>query len=141
MTDRIQLILKVKNISPSQFADEIGVQRSGISHILTGRNKPSLDFVTKVLQAYPEINPDWLLFGKGQMVTKLQEQERTEVSKEDTLSIITENAKTFKTLFDADPEFTAIAKKEEKKPPLLSAEVERIIVFYKNKTFSEYCPK
>ena len=68
MIDRIQLILKSKNLSPSQFADEIQVQRSSISHILSGRNKPSLDFIMKILTTYPEVNADWLIFGKGQMV-------------------------------------------------------------------------
>lgn len=58
------------NLSPSQFADEISVQRSSLSHILSGRNKPSLDFVTKLLTSYPEINSDWLLFGKGTMISK-----------------------------------------------------------------------
>lgn len=67
MIDRITLLLKTRNISASQFADEIGVQRSSISHVLSGRNKPSLDFIQKILVRYPEINPDWLLFGKGSM--------------------------------------------------------------------------
>jgi transcriptional regulator with XRE-family HTH domain len=67
MVDRITLLLKTRNISASQFADEIGVQRSSISHVLSGRNKPSLDFIQKILVRYPEINPDWLLFGKGSM--------------------------------------------------------------------------
>jgi len=67
MTDRISLILRTKNINASQFADEIGVQRSSISHVLSGRNKPSLEFVQRILKRYPEINPDWLLFGKGAM--------------------------------------------------------------------------
>jgi transcriptional regulator with XRE-family HTH domain len=67
MIDRITLLLKTKNITASQFADEVGVQRSSVSHVLSGRNKPSLDFIQKILKKYPEINPDWLLFGKGAM--------------------------------------------------------------------------
>ena len=70
MIDRIQLILKSKNLSSSQFADEIQVQRSSISHILSGRNKPSLDFIMKILSTYSEVNADWLIFGKGQMIQK-----------------------------------------------------------------------
>jgi len=72
MTDRIQLILKTYNLSPSQFADEIKVQRSGLSHILSGRNKPSLDFVTKILNHFSDISPEWLLFGEGQMLKKVK---------------------------------------------------------------------
>ena len=67
MVERIKLFLKVKNLSPSHFADEIGFQRSGLSHIISGRNMPSLDFVQKVLKVYPELSPEWLLRGEGQM--------------------------------------------------------------------------
>lgn len=55
------------NITPAQLADDLGVQRSGISHILNGRNKPSLDFVQRLIRRYPEISMQWLLFGEGQM--------------------------------------------------------------------------
>ncbi|MBQ6726800.1 MAG: hypothetical protein IJQ89_09515 [Bacteroidales bacterium] len=67
MIDRINLIMRAKNITASQFADEISIQRSGMSHIMSGRNKPSLDFVMRVLNRYPEIDTNWLLFGKGEM--------------------------------------------------------------------------
>ncbi|MDP4290494.1 MAG: helix-turn-helix transcriptional regulator [Bacteroidota bacterium] len=68
MLERIKLILKSRNLSAAQFADEIGVQRSSVSHILTGRNNASLDFLLKVLARYPEIDTDWLLTGKGVMI-------------------------------------------------------------------------
>jgi len=67
ISDRIRLLLKYKNISAAQFADEIDVQRSGISHIISGRNKPSLEFVQKVLNTYKEIRSEWLISGKGPM--------------------------------------------------------------------------
>ena len=67
MISRILLILKTQDLSSSQFADEISVQRSSISHILSGRNNPSLEFVTKILKRYPDINSEWILFGKGSM--------------------------------------------------------------------------
>ena len=65
MKDRITLLIKAKNCTAAQFADEIGVQKSSISHILSGRNNASLDFVQKILLRYPEVNMDWLMFGKG----------------------------------------------------------------------------
>lgn len=68
MTDRILSFLKFKNIQSSKFADEIGVQRSSISHLLSGRNKPSLEFIQKILIKYPEVNPNWLLLGQGEML-------------------------------------------------------------------------
>ena len=67
MTDRIELILKTQNLTPTQFADAIGIQRSSMSHILARRNKPSLDFAMKLLHRFPEINAEWLLTGKNQM--------------------------------------------------------------------------
>jgi plasmid maintenance system antidote protein VapI len=62
---RLEKILSFYNLSASSFADKIGVQRSSISHLLTGRNKPSLEFVMKVVTTYPEVNLYWLLNGKG----------------------------------------------------------------------------
>lgn len=84
MISRIQLILKTRNISPSQFADQIQVQRSGVSHILSGRNNPSLDFILKILKTYPEIDADWLLFGKGQMINLPEKLASPMVVKEET---------------------------------------------------------
>lgn len=71
MTDRITLLIKAKNLSAAQFADEIGVQRSSISHLMSGRNKPSLDLIQKTLQRFPEVSTEWLLLGKGEMVREL----------------------------------------------------------------------
>jgi transcriptional regulator with XRE-family HTH domain len=67
MKDRILQFLKSENKTSAQLADEIGVQPSGISHILSGRNKPSLDFVVKMLEKYKFLSTEWLLFGKGTM--------------------------------------------------------------------------
>lgn len=74
MIKRIEALMKVKNLTASQFADTIGIQRSGMSHILAGRNNPSLDFVLKVLNVFPEISPAWLLQGKGEMYANLSVQ-------------------------------------------------------------------
>ena len=71
MINRINLILQAKNITAKQFAEEIGIQPSGMSHILSGRNNPSLEFVNKVIRRYPEIDANWLLLGKGQMYGQL----------------------------------------------------------------------
>ena len=65
MKERIEEILVKYKLSSSQFADIIGVQRSSISHILSGRNKPSFDFINKILLKYPEINAHWLITGQG----------------------------------------------------------------------------
>ncbi len=67
MKDRLLKIIKQYNLTSTRFADELGVQRSGISHILSGRNQPSYDFIVKLMKQYPEINPDWLIMGNGSM--------------------------------------------------------------------------
>lgn len=65
INDRISELIKFLDQSPTGFADEIGIQRSGLSHILKGRNKPSLDMVQKIVARYPEINLTWLVNGTG----------------------------------------------------------------------------
>ena len=65
MNNRLQLILKLENLSPARLADMIGIQRSGLSHILSGRNKPSFEFINKLLLKFPDINAEWLITGKG----------------------------------------------------------------------------
>ena len=67
MKERIQEFLIRENKTSAQMAEEIRVQPSGISHILSGRNKPSLDFIIKMLEKYPFLSVEWLLFGKGSM--------------------------------------------------------------------------
>lgn len=67
ITERILAILEDKELTPSSFADKIGIQRSSMSHILSGRNKPSLDVIHKIIITFPDIQSDWLLTGKGTM--------------------------------------------------------------------------
>ena len=62
---RLEIILDYYNLSASAFADKINVQRSSLSHLLSGRNKPSLDFIIKVIEVFPEVDLYWILNGKG----------------------------------------------------------------------------
>lgn len=64
MKDRIAELLQLKGMSIAQFADSIGIQRSTIHHIITGRNKPSLDVIIKIHNTYPDIDLEWLISGK-----------------------------------------------------------------------------
>lgn len=70
MLDRIQELLRVREISASQFADTIGVSRPVVSHILSGRNKPSLEVVQKITAAFPDLSLSWLLNGNGPMLER-----------------------------------------------------------------------
>ena len=67
MREKLQLLMNAENLTGSKLAEYLGIQPSSISHILGGRNKPSLDFVQKILQRYPRINPDWLLLDSDEM--------------------------------------------------------------------------
>ena len=77
MKDRIAHIMRAKNLKASDFAELLGIQPSGISHILSGRNQPSLDFVKKIKETFPEYNLDWIIFGKGPMTTSEPFRETT----------------------------------------------------------------
>ena len=76
LNERISKIIEYSELTSSEFADEIEVQRSSISHITSGRNKPSLDFLIKVKEKFPELNWDWLILGNGEML--MNSEEKTE---------------------------------------------------------------
>ena len=67
MNNRLEQFIAAENISKAEFADNIGVARASVSHILNGRNNPSYDFIMGVMQRYPRLNMEWLLAGKGKM--------------------------------------------------------------------------
>ena len=65
MKDRIAHIIRSKNLTAAEFALRLGIQPSNISHLLSGRNNPSLDFVKKLKETFPEYNLDWIVMGSG----------------------------------------------------------------------------
>jgi transcriptional regulator with XRE-family HTH domain len=67
MNKRLLQFITAENISQSQFADNIGVARASVSHIIAGRNKPGFDFVEKMARAFPALNIEWLITGRGKM--------------------------------------------------------------------------
>lgn len=109
---RLEKVINFHDETASSFAEKIGVQRSSISHILSGRNKPSLDFVLKVLSAYPEVELYWLLNGKGTF---------PKTKEESNLTITTSKAST---------------KRESN--TVMNKEIDRIVIFYKDGTFKNY---
>ncbi|MDI6832998.1 MAG: helix-turn-helix transcriptional regulator [Bacteroidales bacterium] len=72
MLDRILKIMDYNKFTPSEFADVLEIDRSRLSHILNGRNNPSLEIVMKILEKFPEISSDWLLFGSGNMLKNIE---------------------------------------------------------------------
>jgi transcriptional regulator with XRE-family HTH domain len=135
MTERILSIIKYLNLSPSDFAEEIGVQRSSISHLISGRNKPSLEFIQKILTRYPEINTEWILNGTGEMLKSGINQINEEIP---LTEIIVKDRKE-----STEPEKREIPRTLSRKKPVENEErqVEKIIYLYKDKTFREYLPE
>lgn len=113
---RLQEVIDFYGESASSFSEKIGVQRSSISHILSGRNKPSLDFVLKILSTYPEVELYWLLNGKGTFpisnTSPKEERKKTDVPLE------------LQTKLNLDTN-------DEK-------QIERIVIFYSDGTFKNF---
>lgn len=189
MVERIRLILRTKNLSASTFADEIGVQRSAISHILSGRNNPSLEFIQKILRRYPELNTEWVLSGKGEMLSynlfnsnedvaqKLKEVKTRKETRSNTVVSVpsdydeTESIQDNSTELDFNisnnakpgpeiikPEKAKISETKVKPESYTDTKrdlsrstfepkgaknkkVERIVIFYTDKTFKEFSPE
>ncbi|MFD2823612.1 helix-turn-helix domain-containing protein [Lacinutrix iliipiscaria] len=110
---RLQIIIDFYGESASSFAEKIGVQRSTISHILSGRNKPSLDFVMKVLSYFPEVELYWLMNGKGNFPSEAKTVEKVEKIEMAPKSIQSKNSSSEK-------------------------EIDRIIIFYKDGSFQNF---
>ena len=81
MYERLKNWMESEGLKPSTLADTIGVNRATISHILSGRNKPSIDFLEKLLGAYPNINANWLISGVGYMKSDIKEEELVSTKK------------------------------------------------------------
>ena len=75
MYERLKNWMESEVLKSSELADIIGVNRATISHILSGRNKPSIDFLEKLLSAYPSINANWLISGIGYMQNNIKDKE------------------------------------------------------------------
>ncbi|MEO8239798.1 MAG: helix-turn-helix transcriptional regulator [Flavobacterium sp.] len=148
---RLEIILDYYALNASSFADKIGVQRSSMSHLLSGRNKPSLDFVLKILDVFPEVDLYWILNGKGNFP---KSEENTISKKQITDDIVTvaspissnENYTTgdlFSKIENNEKEKIQSQKIQEFKNTNLGPEeneIEKIVFFYKNGTFKVYIP-
>ena len=87
MNSRLKQFLSAENISQSQFADAIKVVRASVSHVLSGRNNPGYDFIKAIMTAYPTLNMDWLILGKGKMYKDIPSQLSTSVQDPNVHSI------------------------------------------------------
>jgi transcriptional regulator with XRE-family HTH domain len=144
MKERLLEFLKNENMSSAQLAEEIGVQASGISHILSGRNNPSLDFVLKMLEKYQFLSTEWLLFGKGSMYKEARTQnlfdyEVADTVENDSIRKINRQSKDVADIQDVikDGFVNRSAQSENK----ATSDVVKIVWFYENNSFEEFLPK
>lgn len=146
LAERFRYIMKLNQLSASAFADEIGVQRSSISHILSGRNKPSLEFIQKVLKRFPKVDAAWLISGVTQ-------PERSEFSP--SISYGDHEDKPLRNQVQSlekevvashdqsNPKGTEGVVRMEDEPTserLNRAKIKKIVVFYDDHTFEEFNP-
>ncbi len=149
---RLENILEYYSLNASSFADKIGVQRSSLSHLLSGRNKPSLDFILKIIEVFPDVDLYWILNGKGSF-PKITIEEQAKVTGIDSAlkhqttplpqkEIIPENL--FSQPQKSNPVLPLEPKKVENQnvsSEYLSDEIDKIVIFYKNGTFKSYLPE
>ncbi|NJB83716.1 helix-turn-helix domain-containing protein [Wenyingzhuangia aestuarii] len=128
--DRLHKVFNHYGLSASTFADEIKVQRSSISHLLSGRNKPSLEFVLKIVDTYKEVDLDWLLYGKN---TFPKRKGTTVTDKPEDNNLFTQK----ETTTDIEKAIELIPDQKKTTP----SAIERIVIFYKDGTFKEYSEK
>ncbi len=142
---RLELILDYYSLSASTFADKIGVQRSSLSHLLSGRNKPSLDFILKIIEAFPEVDLYWILNGTGSFPKSIS----NEVTKNSN-TIIVDAPTPISVKEEQGNLFNEVEKKETVKEittnqnRIISSQqskIERIVIFYTDGKFEEYNPK
>lgn len=139
MVERLEQILKKKNLSPAQLADEIGVQRSGIYHIMKGRNKPGMDFLLKLLNHFPEINSRWLITGQGDM----NSAEGFSMAEEPGInSPVGFNSGVGDSEKKKQRSLKSTGYQKQEKTPVSGKDrnIERIVIFYDDHSFSEYYP-
>ena len=129
---RLENVLEYYNLNASAFADKIGVQRSSMSHLLSGRNKPSLDFILKILEVFPEVDLYWILNGKGIFPKSLDNLQSTEVPT--PLPSISYN-KEVSLFSDIKPSQNTIPSETLNKETVV---VEKIVFFYSDGSFKEY---
>ena len=142
MKNRLESILEYYKINSSKLADILSVQRSGISHILSGRNNPSYDFLVSLLEAFPEINAKWLMQGKGEMIDE-EDIDDSNVSDsnnfDNRLNLeIEENTNEDEQNIDKTQDLIDNEGYMSKQSSLGSSKVEKVIILYSDGNFQDY---
>ena len=134
INSRILQIMQEKHLSNAAFADVIGVKRSSITHILSERNKPSLDFLYKLLETFRDVDANWLLKGEKQEKMPTVSQSQQELFPE--FSSVPQNQAQQVVM----QQEVSMQQTQELKPSV-HKKIEKIVTFYSDKTFAEYFPE
>lgn len=150
---RLEVLLDFYSLSASVFADKMGVQRSGLSHLMSGRNKPSLDFVMKIVENFPEVDFYWLLNGVGSFpkndslpqpvieATDSPAPEKNDTvpldlfSTDDVVTVKEKEKPKIKDLFTSTEEAPVATSRNKTK------DIDTIVIFYTDGTFKNYNPE
>ena len=151
LNKKIEQIILDKGLSPSYFADTIGIQRSSISHILSGRNKPSLDIIQRILKVFPDIDRDWLLFDSN-----IPQQNTPQINRQQSVNqpptkanlqepTPRESPKNFQAEHPIIKTTVNVPIKRKIERPTVPSiasgkQIERIMIFYTDGTFEEKRP-
>ena len=168
MREKLLNLMKEENLTSSRLAELLGIQPSGISHILKGRNNPSLDFIQKILRRFPQVNPDWLILGEGEMYRPQretssgqqgnQQENRGELATSTKVSAASGSSELFAAATKSTEEESNHTQSEKSKNIVSEAEsttqsaaamanafggsarskVRRVIVLFEDRTFESY---
>ncbi len=144
MKGRIIQFIESEKITAAEFADNIGVQRSSVSHVLNGRNNPGFSFIQKILETYPKINSRWLLLGEGEMYIDSKQETRQPtkqkslfeehpISSANNSTVSKQNESNSFNQYAVNHNKTETTKEEVKK-------IVKVLIFYNDQTFDDYIP-
>lgn len=143
MREKLEFLLKNKGLTATSLARMLEIQPSGLSHILSGRNKPSFDLVVKILKVFPDINPDWLLLDGEQIF-------RDDVAASAPAALSFDDGLPASPVlpFDGESSAPSAATPNSEKgelPPIFTAprtsgskRVERVIILYSDRSFESF---
>ncbi|HXL01017.1 MAG TPA: helix-turn-helix transcriptional regulator [Dysgonamonadaceae bacterium] len=149
MRERIRQIMEHENLTPAKFADKLQISRAVISHILNGRNNPSLDVVTKILTQMDYINPEWLLTGKGSMYKNGRDEklatEEPDLFRQNSVDVTHDTQPTEERKENDRKPIPIYEQRSENKTfdPQLKEDkkITRIIIYYDDNTYETFIPE
>ena len=146
MKDRLSKILTAEGLTSALLADKMGIQRSGISHILSGRNYPSFDFLQKLLENFPRLNAEWLILGQGSMYKSTLADQPDFFTSSDIAEkvqmtpVIPEKSQDLSSGEDHKNELP-LSEPKKSTPAEPQKIIEKMMILYTDKTFDIYFPE